>query len=717
MNMRSYLIIATGFTLVGSVTLFAQQPPAPPQGNAETIQETGQQYKQGNPLTSAADNTLIGRSGMGASNLALQKSILNSKINTFIAFFNNPLAGTQFEQFLNAPAETSEAAQEYRNNMNKIMDLLAPPASKANQDAAYLLLPKASEFESDADICTTIHDAVYAAANSRVQIKRLTELNADLEKQRRIAEHNNLMASRDMPLSDVPTGKSDKNNDANQQLERQARMEPTKRELASISQTIEHNKMQIATAEGQAKFQLQALILQLFVQRRYQHVIIANRFYRALFDDGDQSLESFQQMADKLGYNKQAGQAKLVADGNPNVAGALGSGGGGRRGVGASTGTNGAGASVGNDYNNGGDGSAFALSGMQMGVQNVSVESLMNAVSSGMKTASRTFKSLSQLDGIANEIIRDVNEGVKSYKYLISQNEIESATAQLVSVWTKGQYLPSVQLIPLDEKRKSLKFAQLVNKLVNASQSGNIDTLSTSVAEMKKEAADFDDTEIVANIQSVKLASSMHVAQARVAASKGDLQTVQTEITRAAGIWPNNPEIQSFSTDMTKVSEKADPRVRALSDFDQLYSQKNYRAIFEGIDRFGVAVAADDSGAAESRKAKLREVRARMQDIETAIMKAQEVDRRGDHTGAWEGLEIAFTQYPDDPKLSQMRADLTTQSPDFVREIRQAKSLEERREYGSSLAWYLRAQARYPLSDLAKQGAQRVVKQILPDAN
>ena len=707
--------LAIAISCISTLPISAQQPPAPPQGNAETIRESGQQYKQGNPLTSAADNTLIGRSGMGASNLALQKSILNSKINTFIAFFNNPLAGTQFEQFLNAPAETSEAAQEYRKNMSKIMELLAPPASKANQDAAYLLLPKASDFESDANICTTIHDAVYAAANSRVQIQKLTEINEELEKKRSIAEHNNLLASRDMPLSDVPTGKSDKNNDANQQLERQARMEPTKRALASISQTIEHNKMQIAVAEGQGKFQFQALILQLFVQRRYQHVIIANRFYRALFDDGDQSLESFQQMADKLGYNKQAGQAKLVAEGNPNIAGAVGSG-GGRPGAGASTGSNGAGASVGNDYG-GGEGSAFSLSGMQMGIQNLSVESLMNAVSSGMKTASRTFKSLSQIDGIANEIIRDVNEGVKSYKYLISQNEIESATAQLVSVWTKGEYLPSVQLIPLEEKRKSLKFAQLVNKLVNASQSGNIDTLASSVAEMKKEAADFDDTEIVANIQSVKLGSSMHVAQARVAASKGDLQTVQTEITRAAGIWPNNPEIQSFSTDMTKVSEKADPRVQALADFDQLYSQKNYRAIFEGIDRFGVAVAADDSGLAESRKAKLREVRARMQEVETAIMKAQEVDRRGDHAGAWEGLEIAFAQYPDDPKLSQMRADLTTQSPDFVRDIRQAKSLEERKEYGSALAWYLRAQARYPLSDLAKQGVQRVVKQILPDTN
>ena len=710
-NIR-YLCLLTGATLALNASA-QQQAPA---DNANTLHETGQQYKQGNPLTSAADNTIIGRNGMGASNLALEKSILNSKINTFIAFFNNPLAGTQFEQFLNAPAETSEAAETYRKNISTIMELLAPPASKQNQDAAFALLPKASEFESDANICTTIHDAVYAAANSRVEIARLTELNQQLEKQRSIAEYNNLLASRDRPLQQTATDKNDvANNNANQQLERQARMEPTKRELASVGQTIEHNKMQIATAEGQAKFQFQALILQLFVQRRYQHVIIANRFYRALFDDGDQSLASFQQMADKLGYNKQAGQAKLVAEGNPNVAGAVGGGGG--PGAGASSGTNGSGASVGNNNNGGGDGSAFSLSGMQFGVENVSVESLMNAVSSGMKTASRTFKSLSQLDGVANEIIRDVNEGVKSYKFLLSQNEIEAATAQLVSVWSKGQYLPSVQLLTQEEKRRSLKFAQLVNKLVSSGQSGNIDVLAAAVTEMKKQASDFDDTEILSNIQAVKLGSSMHIAQARVAAAKGDIQTVQAEITRAAGIWPNNPELQTFSSDMTKVSQEADPMVHARTEFDQLYEQKSFRQIFDGIDRYAVAVGTDTSSSASTRLANLNQVKKRMQDIEASIMRSQEIARRGDYAGAWEGLEMTFAQYPDDQKLSQMRADLTTQAPDFVHDIRQAKSYEEKKEYGSALAWYLRSQSRYPMSDLSKQGIERVVKLLLPDAN
>ena len=106
-----------------------------------------------------------------------------------------------------------------------------------------------------------------------------------------------------------------------------------------------------------------------------------------------------------------------------------------------------------------------------------------------------------------------------------------------------------------------------------------------------------------------------------------------------------------------------------------------------------------------------------MQEIETSIMRSQEIARRGDFSGAWEGLEVTFGQYPDDTKLGQMRAELTTQAPDFVHDIREAKSYEQKKEYGSALAWYLRSQARYPMSDLSKQGIQRVAKQILPDAN
>jgi tetratricopeptide (TPR) repeat protein len=711
-------------TLLFAAYLTALLPALPGQqgepGNSETIRETGQQYRQGNPLTGASDNRIIGRQAMADASLAGRKNVVEMKPNTFLSLWNNPAFAAQFEKFLSAPAETSEAAATYRKRIDTIMGLLSPGnATQKNQDEAFQLLAKASEFESDANLCNTIHDAIYTAANVRAEIASLIRQNMELERQLKIAEYNNLQASRSRPLDSPPAGTNGSDSyNKNQDIEREARMAPTKRELASLSQTIERNRMRIATAEPGAKFQLQSLILQFFVQRRYQHVIIANRFYRAIFNDGDQSLESFEQMAEKLGYNKEAGQMKLIAKGDPKGAVAVGDGGGGGepQGAGAAAGSNSVGARAGGSEPGAG---AMALSGsgVQFGLENASVESLMNAVSSGMRTMSKTFKTLSQLDGVANEIIRDVNEGVKVYKYLLEQNELESASAQLASLFTKGEYLPSVRLLTQDEKRRTLKYAQLCNKLVNASNSGNIDAVAAVVTEMKKVNPTFDDAEIMANVQGVKTASSLHIAQARLAATKGDIQTVQTEITRAAAIWPNNPEIQSFSTDVTKASEKASPQVQAVSDFDQLHGQKNFRGIFDEKEKYIAAIAADDTGRKADREAKLREVISRIQEIEASIMRSQEIDRRGDHAGAWEVLEIAFGRYPDDQKLSQSRADLTTQAPDFVHDIRQAKSFEEKKEYGSALAWYLRARNRYPMSDLSTQGIQRVVKKILPDAN
>jgi len=728
--MRTRIILTALIVLAASlpVRLVAQVP------NAQTIHEAGQQYKEGNTLLGASDNLAIGSQAMFEANLKAKKNIVDMKPNTFLSMWNNPAFAVQFEKYLSAPAETSEDYKVYTQRMQKIMDLLSPgTTTKANQDEAFNLLPKASEFESDANICTTIHDAVYAAANVRVLVKNLTEANQKNEQNLKTAEYNQLHSALSLTLPALAPSKNDVGVYNNQQKELQtAIMDPSKAEVSGLKQTIQKNKTQIATAEVQAKFQLQALILQLFVQRRYQHVIILDRFYRAIFDDGDQSLEQFNQMADKMGYNKEAGQAKIVADAAPKGAMASGSGDGGHPGMGASAGTGGgaggtgagggAGASVGtgyyNNYNNGGmDASALSGSGLNLGVENLSVESAQNALTTGMRTASRTFKSLSQMDSVCNEIIRDVNEGVKVYKFLLAKEELESAASQLAAVFTKGEYLPSVRTLSQDDKRKTLAYAQLCNRLVNAANSGNIDVLTEVVDKMKAMNPGFDDSEIHAKLQGVKTASSLLVAQAKVAAAKGDLQSVQTEISRAAALWPNNPELQNFSAEMSRVSEKARPEVQALADFDMLQGQGNYRRIFDEKEKYIAAMAMDDSDKKGIRQEKLRTIMDRMQEIEGAIMRSQEISRRGDPAGAWEGLEIAFEKYPDDSKLSQMRADFTTQAPDFVNDIRQAKDYEGRKEYGSALAWYLRAQGRYPMSDLSKQGIQRVVRQIVPDAN
>ena len=699
--------------LAFSIPLGAQVP------NASTIHEVGNQYKEGNPLQSSADNSAIGSEAMFQANLKAKKNIVDMKPNTFLALWNNPAFAVQFEKYLSAPAETSQDYKIYRERIQRIMDLLSPGyATKANQDEAFNLLSKASEFESDANLCSTIHDAVYAAANVRLLVQRLTDANQQNLKELKTAEWNQLHGAKSLALPSLAPTKNDAQayNSMLSEVQK-ATMDPAKGQVSSIQATIQKNKMQIATAEIQAKFQMQALILQLFAQRRYQHVVILNRFYRALFDDGDQSLEEFNQMADKMGYNKEAGQVKIEAKAAPKGSMATATGGNNNGGgVGAHAGDNGAGVNSGY-VGNSSDGTALSGSGLDLGVQNLSVESGMNALSTAMKAGSRTFKSLSQIDSFANEVIRDVNEGVKVYKYLLEKQELESAASQIAAVFAKGEYLPSVRLLTQDEKRKTLTYAQLCNRLVNAANSGNIDILIDVVDRMKQMNPGFDDAEIRSKLQSVKTASSLYVAQAKVAAAKGDLQGVQTQITRAAALWPNNPELQKFSADMTNMSERASPMVQALTDFDQLEAQGGFRRIFDEKEKYIAAVGADDSPKKTARQEKLRAVLDRMQEIETAIMRAKEVSRRGDQAGAWEGLESTFQKYPDDSKLGQLRADLTTQTPDFVNDIRRAKEYEDRKEFGSALAWYLRAQGRYPMSDLTKQGIQRVVHDIAPDTN
>ena len=715
------ILIALPLFSAGSLSSLSAQETPPEARAAQTIHETGKQYKEGNPLTAASDNQAIGSEAMFQANLKAKKNIVDMKPNTFLAMWNNPAFAVQFEKYLSAPAETSEDYKIYSERLQKIMDLLSPgKVTKPSQDEAFNLLTEASQFKSDANICTTIHDAVYAAANVRLTVQNLVEANRTTEQQLKIAQYNTIASAKSLALPSVAPSKNDVTVYNNMQKELQsAVMDPAKSEVAALKQTIQKNKAQIAGTEIQAKFQMQALILQLFVQRRYQHVIILDRFYRAIFDDGDQSLEAFNQMADKMGYNKEAGQVKLNADANPAGAIATGVTPGASAGTGAGGGQGGAaaGANLGTGYQGGMDAMAISGSGINLGVENLSVESAQNALTTGIRTASRTFKSLSQIDSIANEIIRDVNEGVQTYKFLLDQNEMESAATQLAAIFTKGEYLPSVRTLNREDKRKTLAYAQLCNRLVNAANSGNIDVLTAVVDEMKKMNPGFDDAEIRAKLQEVKTASSLLVAQAKVAAAKGDLQEVKTEITRAASLWPNNPELQSFSLEMSRASEKASPQVQALADFDMLQGQGNYRRIFEEREKYIAAVAIDDSSKKSSRQAKLREVLDRMQEIEICIMRAQEIAKRGDSAGAWEGLEIAFEKYPDDPKLSQMRADMTTQTPDFVNKIRKAKEMESNGQYSSSLAWYLRAQAAYPMSDLAKQGVQRNVKNLFPSAN
>jgi tetratricopeptide (TPR) repeat protein len=539
---------------------------------------------------------------------------------------DNRLFQARFEKYLNAPEETSDQDKAYQQIIATVLDDLAPGnATVAHVDDAFRQLSRAGEYDIDARLCDSIADAVYSAWRAQDNADRLAQADDALEQERTRTEWNAKLAATDLATDEAPSAKDKTASQAWTQDENRKRdmeLGQYTTHLAEIMATIKANQAKKELSELDAKIDFQALIVQLFLQRRFQHVLIGTRFYRAIFTDGDTSLK------------------------------------------------------VGKDAND------------------------LFANSTGMPPTVGT------LDSMANEVIRDVREGVQAFQFLLSQNEMESASNRLGEAFTTGEYLPEIRMLPRTEKRQALKFVQKSDQLISALEVKDYTLAAQLVDELSKTATDFDTSKATAAIETAKQIADLHLAKARNAAVSGDRTTLEEELKQATEIWPRNPELTKISG---LIFSQSDVQQKALVDLDELLSQHNYREIYNDKMRFIAAAAMYPD-----RQKQLSDVLDQMETIETSMIQAKEMAKQGDYAGAWEVAEKTFEKFPDDSKLNEMRADLTTQAADFVRTIRNAQDLEQKDQIGSSLAWYLKAQKIYPSSEFAQDGIHRLTEKVMP---
>lgn len=540
---------------------------------------------------------------------------------------NNRIFEARFEKYLNAPAETDAQAQAYQKILDTILARLAPAeTSTPRVDEAFRLLARASNYEIDAHLCDALADAVYSVWRAQDSSQRLAQANVALEQERKANEWNAQVASQQTKLESAPPSK-----DANaaaqwakeQQLARDMAMQPYTTRLTEIVAAIKANQAKKELSVLEAKIEFQALFVQLFLQRRFQHVLIGTRFYRDIFGSGESKLE------------------------------------------------------VGKDTKD------------------------LFAKSSGLPPTVGT------LDSLAHEAIRDVRESIQSFRFLLQKNELQSASKRLAEAFSVGEFLPEVRTLSRDDKRKVLEFSQKNYQLISAIEVKDYDLAAKLVKELNGIAKDLDDSKPLAAIETARTVAGMHLAKARNAAVSGDKTTLESELKEATEIWPRNPALADVSG---LIFSQADVQQKALVDLDQLISQHNNRQIYNDKLRFIAAAALYPE-----RQEQLKKVLDQMQVIETAIIQAGEIEKRGDYAGAWETVEKVYKENPDDSKLNQLRANLTTEAADFVRTLRTAEQLEGKGEVGSSLAWYLKAQRIYPASEFAQQGIDRLVKKVFPE--
>jgi tetratricopeptide (TPR) repeat protein len=305
------------------------------------------------------------------------------------------------------------------------------------------------------------------------------------------------------------------------------------------------------------------------------------------------------------------------------------------------------------------------------------------------------------------EVNNNVNLAVDDFKDEAEKGEIAGAATMLQTAFLGNEFHPALQGVSLSQKGKVsayLKKLDVLKNVIEARDFGRIDGL---IADITKIASDFDSTKPMALINGVKLESTLRLGKAKMLVQQGDLKDAMEEFQGAAEAWPGNPDLHDSATGFFS---SQDSKTQAITEFDRLIQDQNYRGISDKQLVFAPAVHGD-----VLREGQLKTALEKVQTAEMACDKANALILNGDVNGAWEIIKQASTNWPDDNKLNRLLADLSGRATGFVAAVNKARDAEAKKNVGYSLTWYLNAQSIYPPSLIANEGIDRLAKQLLTD--
>ena len=305
----------------------------------------------------------------------------------------------------------------------------------------------------------------------------------------------------------------------------------------------------------------------------------------------------------------------------------------------------------------------------------------------------------------AAEIVQRIRGDAPVIAAKVQSKRLASASQMLSEDFTISRMHPALQAIPLDARMIIQDYFADLQKLQNMAEARDFAAMEKMIARLEGAVMDFDATKPRAYVNAMRNESNMRLGMAKLAAQQGNLDKSMEEFKAATMAWPDNPAVAQASTDFFK---KQDVMSQSTEDFDKAFAKEDYREIFDKQLQYATAVHGDKKKEGQLKKA-LETVKA----AEMALEKAKLLERNRDVSGAWETLELASEEWPEDSVLNKRRADLSVRASEYVKSISTAKDAEAAGNMGTSLAWFLNAQQTYPPSQIANEAIERLSDKIL----
>lgn len=216
---------------------------------------------------------------------------------------DNRLLKARFEKYLSQPPETDADAAQYRKDVADILAAISPFRSGGpNLYTGFKLLPSAASYPGDANLCMSLAESIYMAMLAKNNSAALNALNKSIEEEKQAIIRQADWDDRNDKKVELGgnagvNGKGGGKGGAPKQSasapgsgSASLKYADTLRRITEIEGMKKLNNIQTEAQTIRTKAQYQVTMVQWFAQRRYEHVLMAARFYNQIWKDGDATL-------------------------------------------------------------------------------------------------------------------------------------------------------------------------------------------------------------------------------------------------------------------------------------------------------------------------------------------------------------------------------------------------------------------------------------------
>lgn len=317
--------------------------------------------------------------------------------------------------------------------------------------------------------------------------------------------------------------------------------------------------------------------------------------------------------------------------------------------------------------------------------------------------------TVNAIDSVASNARREVDQSIQAVSAMLAQNKLAEATQHLIEAVAIGEYMQSVATFPAEARQRIARYWTLRKRALSALNARDYTTVEEVAQKMKEMDEDFDDSMLLSYSAGKRRQSDLAIRNAAKALRSGNEEDFNKYIEEAGIIWPRNPNLDKSAELLTKYDEGDDVK----EEFRTLYNRKDFRTIAKERERF--KVVAMDADLAKQYEESITLVM-KMDGMLEQIKSAAEQDATLGPCIAYEKLvewQESDPNIAQDVEMQLACKDYESKAHDFVQALRDAKASRERREFGSALACYYRAQCKYPQSKMAQEGIREVMKIIV----